>query len=642
MKKLLPAILILFLSNTLLAQNAKGFYFFSENDIENIHKSASSDWGKPIVDSLKHFVNERIQHPMEVPLLEGGHLHDYFCPIHNARFSFDWNKPNAQYCEFCQKYWTDKKFNWSWVSVVHQNNKDFLKACTYLFLATGDKKYAQYITDLLYDYSLKYPTFMIHNVARQQGGLYSGKMYSQSLDEAVFSTIAARAYLTVKGTMTSKHIEQIENGYLKPCAELLLRQKAGENWQVWHNGGIISLGVALGNDSIINVALNDPERGYYKLMELNVREDGWWNEGSPTYHFYPLEAMILSAEALRCRGINLYDKKLYNMFATPGHGVYASLEFPSHNDGWYGESLIEKAFIYEIAALRYNDPFLKQCLATIYRKAARTAPEALESNEKYSNKETTPQVRESINYSSSGIGLLCSGNKTVVLKYGPGGGIHGHPDKLSISIHDGKNEIVSDLGTTGYGVPDYKLWYKRTLSHSTLTVDGKDQNPSSGKLISFKKTKNGGEIEASANDAYENVNMQRSLKLKNNKLEDIFTANSPKEHTYDYVLIFTTKPQISGTFIPVELDDSEVYQRIKNIQKTTVNNILSFTVGKAKLTVESLDKNAFEVFIGEAPGIPHSKLSNPSSDKGQPLSYPLIIRSKNKNLKIKTIWELPN
>jgi len=71
------------------------------------------------------------------------------------------------------------------------------------------------------------------------------------------------------------------------------------------------------------------------------------------------------------------------------------------------------------------------------------------------------------------------------LKFGGEGIGHGHPDKLSITIHDGKNELVSDFGTSGYGVPDYLKWYKRTLSHNTVTVDAKDQKRSVGKLLKF-------------------------------------------------------------------------------------------------------------------------------------------------------------
>ena len=61
-------------------------------------------------------------------------------------------------------------------------------------------------------------------------------------------------------------------------------------------------------------------------MERYVMNDGWWGEGSPTYHYYPLRAMLLSADAVRCRNINLYDRKLYKMLVAPASGVYADLK----------------------------------------------------------------------------------------------------------------------------------------------------------------------------------------------------------------------------------------------------------------------------------------------------------------------------
>lgn len=81
--------------------------------------------------------------------------------------------------------------------------------------------------------------------------------------------------------------------------------------------------------------------------------------------------------------------------------------------------------------------------------------------------------------------MLRSDTRTVVLKFGGEGIGHGHPDKLSIAIHDGKRELISDFGTSGYGVPDYLKWYKRSLSHNTVTVDAKDQKEVQEKLLNL-------------------------------------------------------------------------------------------------------------------------------------------------------------
>lgn len=67
--------------------------------------------------------------------------------------------------------------------------------------------------------------------------------------------------------MTLQERLQIEKGFLRPCADLLLSSRDKGNWQVWHNGGIIALGVALKNDSIINAALNKPDLGYYDMQK---------------------------------------------------------------------------------------------------------------------------------------------------------------------------------------------------------------------------------------------------------------------------------------------------------------------------------------------------------------------------------------
>lgn len=199
----------------------------------------------------------------------------------------------------------------------------------YLYLATGNKVYAEYIRNMLLDYASKYITYLDHDTARKVGP-WGGKMFGQSLDESAWASDVCRAYMVAKSIMTTNEIREIEKGYLIPCSELLLKRRGTANWQVWHNSGLIALGVALQNDSIINVAINDPECGYHAQMERYVMNDGWWGEGSPTYHYYPLRAMLLSADAVRCRNINLYDRKLYKMLVAPASGVYADLYFPAH------------------------------------------------------------------------------------------------------------------------------------------------------------------------------------------------------------------------------------------------------------------------------------------------------------------------
>lgn len=614
------------------AQQDNAYYFYTLQEIQTIKKSAVTTWGKSIVDKLQATINERLLHPMEVPLLEGGHVHHYFCPVHNTQFVFDWDSPQAHYCKACGKAWSGvERYDWAWVNFVHNENQKFLVANMYMFLITDKKEYAGNITRLLLDYAGKYPDYKEHDRDRKMTSAYSGRLFSQSLDEAVWAIDAARAYLVASSEMTEAEKKKISDGYLRICASMLINRYDKGNWQVWHNGAIASLGVALKNDSIVDVALNKPISGYHAMLNRNVYNDGWWNEGSVVYHFYPLRSLLLTADAVRCRNINLYDGKLYHMLMAPVNMLYPDLTFPSQNDGWYGITLTAQANLYEIVSLRYaKEPLFKELLAQCYRKVQRNSPEAL-INGSTLPVQDKPLGLKSHLFPDLGVALLRSKQNTVVLKYGPDGGIHGHPDKLTLSIHNGKQEILPDLGTTAYGVPDCALWYRRTFSHSTVTVDGSDQRNSCGKLVYFKPSSRGGELYTKADSAYNGVEMSRKVNLTNNLLKDKFTCTSSQEHTYDYVLMLTHPVCLGGT------PDSLVvkgYERISGVTQKAMNGSFGFTTPQAVVSIRVNAAKGFQVISGVAPGIP------PTGTKEGADIYPLIIRVSDKNMDIEATWKL--
>ena len=156
MRKLI--IFLLFIPFTALAQESD-YYFLTTEDITNIRSSSQTEWGHFIIEKLKETVDERREHSLRVPLLEGGHEHDYFCPVHNQAFRFDWDKPHAHYCSLCDKYWeNNNKFDWAWINHVHRQNRIYLRACMYLYIATEKRQYAEYIRDMMLDYASKYRT----------------------------------------------------------------------------------------------------------------------------------------------------------------------------------------------------------------------------------------------------------------------------------------------------------------------------------------------------------------------------------------------------------------------------------------------------------------------------------------------------
>ena len=83
-------ILLLFIPFIVSAQD--GYYFFTESEINNMRSAAKTEWGQKIIKTLKDTVDSRRKFQLHVPLLEGGHIHDYFSTgisrknitVHNA------------------------------------------------------------------------------------------------------------------------------------------------------------------------------------------------------------------------------------------------------------------------------------------------------------------------------------------------------------------------------------------------------------------------------------------------------------------------------------------------------------------------------------------------------------------------------
>lgn len=624
-------------------EKSKGFYFFSEKDMNNIHSSALTPWGKKIVSNLREKVEERRQYSLDVPKLEGGHFHDYFCPKHNLLFTFRWDKPLEHYCSACDDVWVgNNRYDWAWIYQVHMFNKDYLYQCMYLYLATKEPKYANYIRTMLLDYAGKYDGWFEHNSGRQATDKHSGKAFAQSLDEANWATKVAMTYVVIKPTLKQEEIKKIEEGYLKPASTLLLHRLAEANWQMWHNSGLAALGVALESDSIINVAINKKKYGYHDLILKHKNSDGWINEGSPHYHYYPLEALLFTANAVECRGGGLINDDLHDMFVEPIKGTYPDLSFPAHSDGWYGANLLSQSSLYEVANIRFDDPLLKRVLAKIYLQKKRLDPEALLNNQKIepSNERL---YQQSYSYDESGFCLLRSGNRTVVLKFGGEGIGHGHPDKLSITIHDGVKELISDFGTSGYSTPDYLKWYKHTLSHNTVVVDGKDQRRSTGEISCFISRTDGGYAEAETLTAYPGIKMNRSLDLSNNELIDTYTCFSDSSHMYEYVLLFNEKPLLSGDSVKINLNNSEVHEQIHNTFSYPNSSELICKTRSADIYLMVTEGDVMDVVLGEASGIPANPtvIDGPGAgDVPVKLCYPLILRIQGKNMAVKSKWTL--
>jgi hypothetical protein len=156
----------------------------------------------------------------------------------------------------------------------------------------------------------------------------------------------------------------------------------------------------------------------------------------------------------------------------------------------------------------------------------------------------------------------------------------------------------------------------------------------------------GNQIRAVAEEAYAGVKMERKLRLKKNKLTDEYSCESAEARVYDYVLIFSNPVSFADSGKSVEWDDEPGYRMIETVKNHSVPASFTCRTDGAEIQFNLQNDDDFEVFTGEAPGIPpsnpgarKSKMTNKSESRK---CYPLIIRIKGKEMNVRASWKFSN
>ncbi|HEU5329822.1 MAG TPA: heparinase II/III family protein [Thermomicrobiales bacterium] len=430
-----------------------------------------------------------------IPTEGAGWWHNYFCPDHAAQLIYDPEQPHAHRCPVDGHIFSGEPYDGAWRSRTQHVIVDGLYAAALAWLLGGDERYAHHATVILRTYAAHYPYYPVHG---EHAG--KGRCMGQSLDEAVWSIPLAWAYDVMRDTLAPDLRAQIERDLLRPVAEHLMTQlwQYIHNIQCWHLAGLATLGVVLDDARYVAPALAG-DYGLPGQLREGVLDDGWWWEGSPNYHFYTLQAVTALALALRRQHSDvLAAPRLGAMLRAPLELARADRSLPATNDGWFDEAapnaLGSHAASYEAAWNLWHDPAHAAFLSRVYAAGTpRNTPEALLFGPADLPPAETP-ARPSVLHAASGYAMLRGGTGdrecALLLKYGPHGGGHGHPDKLALDLHACGQRLAPDLGTPGYGIPLNRVWYRHTLAHNTALLDATPQPPATGRLLRFSAANN--------------------------------------------------------------------------------------------------------------------------------------------------------
>ncbi|MFY4777259.1 heparinase II/III domain-containing protein [Metabacillus sp. RGM 3146] len=610
--------------------------FIGYNEMERAKRRIQDvSWAKAYGSQIQKKSKTILNEDMTAPAKAGGHTSWYVCK-NGMQLQY---QNGRHYCPSDKQYYSGEKYDAAWRTFKNNELIQNTRLLAESYALYGNEKDAEAAKNILIQYADAYPSF-----STQEKG---GKLYYQSLDEAVSAVDLATAYdLVYKSTnFSDKDKHKIESQLLRPMADAIRKYPMGRsNWQAWHDAAIGAIGAAVQDRALIDEAVNGP-LGFYYLMNNGVLADGFWWEGSMAYHTYSLAPLTILAQTASHWGYDLYSSpKLKLMFDIPLLYSYPNFVMPANNDGGkYGTSLIgftsPRGYNdYEAAYAYYKDPNYGWLLNEKYKTLSRNGDFALFFGaDKIDDGER--EALRSYNLSSIGHAILRNPDNTedqnyLLLDYGEFGGAHGHYDKLAIDYYGAGSMLAPDFGTPIYSHPLYRSWYKQTISHNTVTVDGKSQQESAGKMILFSSQPFFKHLYAAANSVYNHVIYERGIWMDDDYTLDWFYLNDPnKSHQYDWTLHGLGTYQ---TNLPlrqaVSLGNSDGYEQLKSIKTASAENCWegTWSLGENFLRVSSIPFSTSQVSIAQAPG--------PSNEPDK-LTTMLIQRKTEKEAQIVTILQ---
>jgi oligo-alginate lyase len=306
------------------------------------------------------------------------------------------------------------------------------------------------------------------------------------------------------------------------------------------------------------------------------------------------------AEAARRNGTDLYANDNYrSLFDGPIGLALPDGEPPGFNDN-PGVPLAEWNEVYELAYARLKVPEHGRVLRLGPRN---TLAALLFGEEKLP--EGDPIPKRSVLFRKSGFAALRSREVTVAVRFGLHGGGHGHPDMLNVvTFADGKLFGV-DPGSIGYGSPLHREWYRSTIGHNTISVDQQIQSSADGHLIEWSQNVEETLWKGSA-DVYPGVALRRELKLKGQRITELFACESATEHVYDWVFHCSGRFSLSLETSVREsaLGDNNGYQHLKQLRQAATHSdwTAQWVTENVTLTLRIEGEPGTTILTGVGPG----------------------------------------
>ncbi|MCC6862676.1 MAG: heparinase II/III family protein, partial [Bryobacterales bacterium] len=524
--------------------------------------------------------------------------HWYSCKKDGAQLRTD--SPTEHRCPVCGAVYRGDPYDAVVVSRFHNQLSSATRALGLAYRFTGRAEFARRAARILSDYADRYRNYPRHDV-NGEDNVRGGRIMSQTLDESTWLIPVVWGYALIRDTLTDVERLHIENGLLKPAANAIREHRmAIHNIQCWKNSAVGLVGFATGDAELVRDAIDNPDYGFHAQIAKGVTGDGLWWEGSLGYHAYTMQALWPLAEAARHAGVNLYTDRYRKLYDAPLALALPNGDSPGFNDS-AGGNIATYGPLYELAFARWNRP-------EYGRVAAGTSRESLQAllygAEKVPDGPVVPETSALL--ATAGYAMLRAGGTAAAVRFGMHGGGHGHPDKLNLVTYGAGRLFGLDPGSINYGVPLHREWYRSTVAHNTVSVDGRLQANADGRLEEWRPEGGAPRLAAGAGEAYPGVRLVRRIRVRKNRVEDRFECESAEEHTYDWVFHAPGTLTTSLKLAPRagRLGESAGYQHIREVAEGKARGgwWARWENGGSQLTLRVRGTPGTTVYTGYGPG----------------------------------------
>jgi hypothetical protein len=167
-----------------------------------------------------------------------------------------------------------------------------------------------------------------------------------------------------------------------------------------------------------------------------------------------------------------------------------------------------------------------------------------------------------------------------------------------------------DLGTPGYGIRLNDEWYRQTLSHNTVLIDGASQPPCHGALRRFTAAPSDGmslvDVEACwANGSYAGVSMRRWILWRGDYWVDLFRVRCRRPRQIDWVYHnrgrLTVSPDRRGAI--GSLPGDPAYGHLADVAHQPIDGqlLLTWQTERSRLDVTLLQSAGAELITAMGP-----------------------------------------